>query len=105
MSLIDQFGYGIKKDPIAIKLFERYARASFTIQPKFVFLMGRGMTYYDYHNNEGAAGRQAEPGSYIWLSRPVTNMLSSVDVNPIAVTPIGRLSVVDGKEIEVYLIK
>lgn len=104
--LIDQFGYGIKKDPIAIKNFLRYARASFTIQPKFVFLMGRGMTYYDYHNNEAMplvdrlnlVPTFGYPGS--------DNMLSSVDgANPIAVTPIGRLSVVDGKEIEVYLDK
>ncbi|MFT3824851.1 MAG: C25 family cysteine peptidase [Chitinophagaceae bacterium] len=104
--LIDQFGYGIKKNPIAVKNFLRFARANYAIQPKFVLLIGRGMTYVDYHNNEANALTDrlnlvptfGYPGS--------DNMLSSDDgASPIAITPIGRLSVVEGKEIEVYLDK
>ncbi|HMF71862.1 MAG TPA: hypothetical protein VK616_10320, partial [Flavitalea sp.] len=40
--LVDQFAFGIKKHPLSIKNFLRYARAKFTSPPKFVFLIGHG---------------------------------------------------------------
>jgi hypothetical protein len=104
--LIDQFGFGIKKHPIAIRNFLRYARTFFANQPKFAFMMGKGMTYIEYKRNQAAAEADklnlvptfGYPGS--------DNMLASEDItDPIAATPIGRLSVINGKEIEDYLEK
>jgi hypothetical protein len=104
--VIDQFGFGIKKHPIAVRNFLRYARTFFSIPPRFAFMMGKGMTYIDYRKNQAAADVErlnlvptfGYPGS--------DNMLASPEItNPIVATPIGRLSVINGKEIEDYLEK
>ncbi len=104
--LVDQFAFGIKKHPLSVRNFIRYARTTFTGSLKNVLLIGRGMTYYEYRR---------------YISDPIVdklnivptfgtpasdNLLSSATVSsPIPVTPIGRLSVVSGKEIEDYLEK
>ncbi len=49
--LIDQFAFGIKKHPIAIKNFIQFAKANFP-SPKYVFLIGKGVTYNDYRLNQ-----------------------------------------------------
>ena len=46
--LEDQFAFGIKKDPLSVKNFLRYARQNFSVQPKNVFLVGKGVSYSDY---------------------------------------------------------
>lgn len=104
--VIDQFAFGIKKHPIAIKNFIRYARINYAQPLKYIFLIGRGMTYNEYKANQSdpliellnLVPTFGNPGS--------DNMLSSVDAtSPIPTVPIGRLSVVTGKEIEDYLEK
>ena len=49
--LIDQFAYGIKKHPLAIKDFIQYAKNTFSPTPQYVFLIGKGITYSDYCNS------------------------------------------------------
>lgn len=104
--LIDQFAFGIKKHPLSIKNFLKFARAKFGVAPKYVFLIGRGMTYAEFRANESNAVSEqlnlvptfGYPGS--------DNLLSSPDgATPVAVTPIGRLSVVRAGELEDYLEK
>lgn len=104
--LVDQFAFGIKKSPLSIKNFLKYARAYFGTTPKNVFLIGRGVTYNLYRINESNASADlinlvptfGYPGS--------DNMLSSANAaSPIAITSIGRLSVVHPYEIENYLEK
>ena len=46
--LVDQFAYGVKKHPLSIKNFLRFARTNFSAAPKFAFLIGRGLSYDDY---------------------------------------------------------
>lgn len=103
--LIDQFAFGIKMNPLGIKNFLRFARQSFPIQPKFSFLIGKGVTYDEYRVNE--SNRLAPqlqlvptfgyPGS--------DNLLASNDLTAYPATPIGRLSVINTSEINVYLDK
>jgi hypothetical protein len=104
--LIDQFAFGIKKHPLSVRNFIRYARANFAVPPKFIFLMGKGMTYIDYKNKQSDVNVEklnlvptfGIPGS--------DNLLAADDLtHPIAAVPIGRLSVINGKEIEDYLEK
>ena len=40
--LVDEFGYGIKQHPLSVKNFLRYARNTFSVAPKFAFLIGKG---------------------------------------------------------------
>jgi hypothetical protein len=105
--LVDQFAFGIKKHPLSIRNFIRYARANWSATPlEDIFLIGRGMTYVDYrfHQFEEVADKlNIIPTFGVPAS---DNLLSSATVSsPVPVTPIGRLSVVHGKEIEDYLEK
>ena len=37
----------LKQHPLAVKNFLRYARNTFSVAPKFVFLVGKAVTYND----------------------------------------------------------
>ncbi|HVU94955.1 MAG TPA: C25 family cysteine peptidase [Puia sp.] len=107
--LVDQFAFGIKKHPLSIQNFLRYARARFAAKPQYVLLMGHGLMYTDYYTYSeiqhipladqlDLVPTFGSPGSDNKLSAD-----NGADATP--VTPIGRLSVVSGKEIETYLTK
>ena len=108
--LVDQFAFGIKKHPLSVRNFIRFARDNFPQPPKFIFMIGRGMTYTEYQRGD------RNPAVYPLTDQlnlvptfgfPASdNLLSAEDITvPVAGTPIGRLSVVSGKEIEDYLEK
>lgn len=103
--LEDQFAYGIKKHPSSVRNFLRYARSRFDVQPKFAFLVGKGVSYQDYRLNQSMP--LAEKLNLVpTFGYPASDvLLSSADMNPYPVTPIGRLSVVNGNEIIAYLNK
>jgi hypothetical protein len=103
--LIDQYGYGIKKNPLSIKNFLRYARTKFSIAPKFAFLVGKGMTYSEYRENE--ANPQADRLNLIptWGYPASDILLASNNMDPIMNTPIGRLSIIYPRELSDYLDK
>lgn len=43
--LYDQFAYGIKKNPLSIRRFTDFAVQNFTVKPKHVFIIGKGMSW------------------------------------------------------------
>ena len=107
--LIDQFGFGIKKHPDAVQNFLRWSRANFTVKPQFIFIMGHGLCYNDYNT---ASEVNHDPNAELLDLVPTfgypasDNKLSANDgVGATPLTPIGRLSVVNGAEIETYLTK
>lgn len=103
--LEDQFAYGIKKHPSSIKDFIQYAVNNFSIKPKYVFLMGKGIEYdqYTVHQSSQYADKLnlvptfGAPASDVLLSSPYGSIVPSV--------PIGRLSAVSGNEVGNYLEK
>lgn len=107
--LVDQFAFGIKKDPLSIQNFLRYARAVFSVKPQFVLLIGHGMTYVDYFQySERAHDPLADLLDLVptFGSPASDNKLSVANgADAVPITPIGRLSVVSGSEIEIYLNK
>lgn len=104
--LVDQFAFGIRKHPLSVRNFLRFARASFSMNVKYAFLIGRGMTYNEYRNHLGEADIDKLNIVPTFGTPASDNLLSSATVtNPVPVTPIGRLSVVHGSEIEDYLQK
>jgi hypothetical protein len=107
--LVDQFGLGIKKHPDAIQNFMRWARANFSVKPQYVFLIGHGMCYNDYNTaSEVLHDPDADQLDLVpTFGYPASdNKLSANDgVGATPLTPIGRLSVVSGAEIETYLAK
>jgi len=107
--LVDQFAFGIKKHPLSIQNFLRYARAKFAAKPQFVLLIGHGMVYSDYYyTGEIHHDPLADQLNLIpTFGYPASdNKLSANNgAEAVPVTPIGRLSVVSGPEIEIYLSK
>lgn len=103
--LEDQFAFGIKMHPLAVKNFLRYARSKFATAPAYAFIIGKGLTYSAYRliETDNVVQQTAlvptfgMPGS--------DNLLSSDNYDPIPTTPIGRLSVISPKEVGDYLEK
>lgn len=104
--LTDQFGYGIKNHPLSVRNFLRWARASFGIPIKDVFLVGKGLQYAQ--NNFYQSNPDIDKLSFIpTFGYPASDNLLAADPG-LDVTPrlsIGRLSVINGDEIAVYLQK
>jgi len=104
--LVDQFAFGIKKHPLSIKNFLNYARNFYTVKPEFVFIIGRGMAYNDYHANESNPLVETLNPVPTWGYPASDMMLASADgAHPVPITPIGRLSAINGAEVEIYLNK
>jgi len=107
--LQDQFAFGIKKHPLSIQNFLRYARAKFAAKPQYVLLVGHGMTYDTYFQySEKAHDPLADQLNLIptWGTPASDNMLAADNgAQPTQVTPIGRISVESGRELEAYLAK
>ena len=104
--ITDQFGYGINKHPIAIRNFLRYTRANFPVEPKFVILIGRGVDYHDFYGKEDATNAETLNQIPTW-GHPASDILLSADNNsfPSPKTPIGRIGVINTKELQDYLVK
>jgi hypothetical protein len=103
--LEDQFAYGIKMHPLAIKNFLRFARNRFQTPPLYVFLIGKGVSYWQYLldfqnpflDQINLVPTFGNPGS--------DNLLSSDLYSDVPATPIGRLSAVSPQEVGIYLSK
>lgn len=103
--IVDQFGFGIKKNPAAIRDFLRYAREQFTVSPKHVFIIGHGVNYMHQRTYEATADisklnlvpTYGYPASDILLTANRGSSLPQMS--------IGRLSVVTPEEVSVYLKK
>ena len=104
--LVDQFAFGIKKHPLSVKNFLRYCRNTFVQKPENVFIIGHGMSYNEYRTHESQPDIERLNLIPSFGNPASDNMLSSDDATSAIVgTPIGRLSVVSGREIENYLEK
>jgi hypothetical protein len=103
--LADQFSFGIKNHPSSIKNFLRFARQQFSIKPKFCLLLGKAVSYPEYRENENAvlADQLNLVPTFGWPASDV--LLASDNLDPIAATPIGRVSVVNNQEVLNYLEK
>ncbi|MEO6456080.1 MAG: C25 family cysteine peptidase, partial [Ginsengibacter sp.] len=103
--LTDQFAFGIKKHPFAIKDFVQYAKSNFADIPRFIFLIGKGVSYNHYTPNESNA--LAEKLNLVpTYGFPASDILLSSNYGSIVPEiPVGRLSVVNGNEIGNYLKK
>lgn len=103
--LVDQFGYGIKKNPLSVKNFLRYARSKFAVAPKFAFMIGKGVNYSEYRTGQSSPFADRLNLVPTWGYPASDVMLASDNMNPVMNTPIGRLSAVAPKEVADYLEK
>jgi hypothetical protein len=107
-SLTDQFAYGIRKNPMAIRNFLKYAQQHFSSAPKYVLLLGHGVTYNFYGGLNQSSPSLEALNLVPTFGHPASdNMLAAAEpsINTLPMMPIGRLSVVNGEEISDYLEK
>ncbi|MEP6711956.1 MAG: C25 family cysteine peptidase [Ferruginibacter sp.] len=103
--LADQFAFGIRKHPEAVRNFLQYANQQFPVKPKYVFIIGRGMDYIDenfYQTNPLSEALDLVP-SFGWPASDILLASAPGTVDPII--PIGRLGAVSGTEVSYYLQK
>ncbi|GAC1422090.1 MAG: hypothetical protein NVS9B7_19550 [Flavisolibacter sp.] len=103
--LVDQFGLGIKMNPASIRDFLKLTRNKYTIKPKAVFIIGKGLTYIQqrwYENDPNVYTLNmvptfGSPGSDILLTAEQGSSLPTMS--------IGRLSAISPLEVSYYLNK
>lgn len=103
--LTDQFAYGIKNSPLSVRNFLRMARSKFQGTVKNTFIIGRGVKYTSARNNE--SNPIIERLNLIpTFGEPASDVLLAAEGNSsIPLTPIGRVSVINGDELAIYLNK
>ncbi len=103
--LVDQFAFGIKKHPSSIRNFIRWARVTYSQPLKNILLIGKGVMYNQYRAYESVPEIEllnlvptfGQPASDNLLSAPIGSFVPQ--------TPIGRISVINGDELAIYLNK
>lgn len=100
--LNEQFGYGITKHPVAVRDFIRYASQQFSPTPKYVFIIGRGMSYTDYTTYH--ANPVTDQIDLIQtFGYPASDiLLASAPGTVLPLIPIGRLGAINGTEVGNY---
>ncbi|RYE19585.1 MAG: hypothetical protein EOP51_19580, partial [Sphingobacteriales bacterium] len=105
--LTDQFAFGIKGHPGAIRDFIRYSYASFAQRPKYALLIGRAVDYIDYYRyaptNPTLMNKLNFVPTFGWPASDL--LLSSEPGSVVPLVPIGRLGAINGAEINSYLQK
>ena len=103
--LIDQFGWGIKNNPLSIRNFLRFARTHFMDKEQYCLLVGKGVASNLARINESL---QAVNSLNLipTFGVPCSDvMLASEEGDVVPRTHIGRLNVVNADELREYLEK
>lgn len=100
--LTDQFGFGIKSHPDAVRNFVRFMDVQYPVKPKFIFIIGRGVTYQGKRPQESnpIAAQLDLVGTFGWPASD--NLLVSQPGTTLPITPVGRLGAISGNEVGVY---
>ncbi|MBU3713371.1 MAG: hypothetical protein FGM46_00315, partial [Ferruginibacter sp.] len=103
--LTDQFSFGIKHHPGAVRDFILYANNQFAVKPEYVFILGRGVSYIDQRPNESnpLSDKLNFVTTFGWPASDI--LLTAEPGQALPTVPIGRLAAVNGKEIDEYLEK
>ena len=103
--LVDQFAFGIKKHPLSVKNFLRYANTKFSVKPQYAFIIGHGLKYADYYTYQSQPDVEQQ-NLVPTFGEPASDvLLASFGPQPIASIPIGRLSAISPNEVSIYLTK
>jgi hypothetical protein len=103
--LYDQFGYGHECHPISIKNFIAYANNTWTVKPKFLFIIGKGVSYSSYQLYKQSPATYTYPVVPTWGEPGADNLLSSFNNDQKPILATGRLSAWNNQEIGDYLKK
>lgn len=103
--LEDQFGLGIKKHPLSIRNFLRWARAVYSSPIKNVLLIGKGVIYTQFLTSQSNPDME-KLNLVPTFGNPASDILLSAEgSSSVPLTPIGRIAVINKDEIALYLAK
>lgn len=101
--LYDEFYYGLRKHPLAIRNFIQFAHDNFEDSLQFVFFIGKSFSY-DFTRANGAFEYTEDlvptfgsPGSDALLAAPQGDVVN--------VVPVGRITARNGNDVRIYLEK
>lgn len=100
--LIDQFAYGVKQDPLAIRNFVEYAYDHWTKKPEYLFLIGKGTIYYLTRAGSTAYNMNLVP---TFGQPPSDNLLVCRRGSNRPLVAVGRLAARSGTDVANYLAK
>ncbi|MBL7934001.1 MAG: hypothetical protein JNL60_19010 [Bacteroidia bacterium] len=105
-SLYEQFSYGIRKHPVAIRNFVSYLKDSLGTPPHYVFLIGKAVSFHQsLYANYDAVNQLPSfgiPSSDAMLMSALSATATNAYYPEI---PIGRLSAMNDNEVLIYLSK
>lgn len=103
--IYDQFGYGVRGNPLALRRFFNYAYETWNPKPHSTFIVGHGLLYHEQKEYN------LSPSTYNFPIVPSWGDPGS-DVNLVNFGPaakqmlsIGRLSIRNAEQLETYLVK
>ena len=103
--LEDQFGLGIKKHPLAIRNFIKWARVNYPSPLKNILLIGKGVLYTQARTQEKSPDLE-KLCLVPTFGNPASDILLAAEGNSsIPLTPIGRISAITKEEVADYLDK
>lgn len=103
--LYDQFGYGFEYHPQCVKEFIAYANATWTVKPKFLFIIGKGVSYTGYASYKANAATISYSPIPTWGEPGADNLFSSYNNDQKPILATGRISAWNNQEIGNYLDK
>ncbi|MFN8243930.1 MAG: C25 family cysteine peptidase [Ferruginibacter sp.] len=104
--LTDQFGFGINRHPSSIRDFIRFADQNFTVKPKYLFIIGRAMSYLDYAATQSLGPAADQLNLIPTFGWPASDaLLVSKPGWVVPLVPVGRIGAINGTEVGYYLNK
>ncbi len=102
--LYDQFSYGIRKHPLALRNFTGYLIDNYDEPPRKLFLVGKAYKARDYRKNDNLFSNTkvpsfGDPPSDVLITAGITDELYTPAI------PTGRLSAKNPGHVELYLDK
>lgn len=103
--LYDQFGYGYDFDPMSIRRFIKYAEAHWQTAPEYLFIIGKGIYYFNYSSYLTLRNTYTYPVVPTWGHPGSDNLLSAFNNSQKPTLATGRISVYNNQDIGDYLDK
>ena len=103
--LTDQFAFGIRHHPLAVRQFVAMALSRYSPVPRYLFLIGKGLKYTEFRRNETDPNLAKLALLPTFGSPASDNLLTASRTGKFSELPVGRLSAITGAEIGIYLEK
>ena len=103
--LTDQFAFGIRHHPAAVRNFGYYTLANFSPVPQYFYLIGKGLTYPDFKKYESDPNIDKLALVPTFGYPASDNLLLATRTGSTSQINIGRLSAISGTEVGNYLNK